>query len=63
MLEELKIGDPFLILARMTDQDVEYLASTPVRDMQAFNQTSVCEIVPYLPEIGKVDMCDPDLDW
>jgi hypothetical protein len=63
MLTTLKIGDPFLILALMTDKDVRSLVNAPMRDMQAFHRTAVNEIVPYLHEIGTVDLCDPDLDW
>ncbi len=62
-LVELGIGDPFLILALMTDRDVLRLRDESNLDMQAFNKTSVCEIVPHLAEIGKIDLCDPDLDW
>jgi len=59
----LKIGDPFLILALMTDKDVLMINSEPMKDMQLFNRTSVSEIVPYLDEVGPVDLCDPDLNW
>lgn len=63
MLETLRIGDPFMLLALMTDQDVVMLSQEKSLDIQAFRKTSVYEIVPYLEEIGEVDMCDPDLDW
>lgn len=62
-LQNLKIGNPFLLLALMTDVDVDRMYSAPTRDMNAFNQTSIHEIVPYLDEIGQVDMFDPDLNW
>jgi dGTP triphosphohydrolase len=62
-LSGLNIGDPFLLLALMTDKDVTMLAAEPMKDMRAFNRTAVSEIVPWLPEIGEVDLCSPDLDW
>ena len=62
-LNTLDIGDPFLILALMTDKDVIKLARTPVKDARTFNSTTVSEIAPFLEQIGKVDLCDPDLDW
>lgn len=66
VLEFLKmtsIGDPFLLLALMTDKDVIMVASEPMKDMQIFNRTAISEIVPYLQTIGKIDLCDPDLNW
>ncbi|MCR4322842.1 MAG: HD domain-containing protein [Candidatus Azambacteria bacterium] len=62
-LSTLNIGNPFLLLALMTDTDVVKIASRKVRGMQAFNLTSVSEIAPHLPAIGKIDLCDPDLEW
>lgn len=62
-IDGLKLGDPFLILALMTDKNVLRLHHTPMKDMATFNQTSVSEIVPHLNTIGKVDLCDPDLNW
>ena len=63
-LTMLDLADPFLLLALLTDDDVLYLASEKkMKDMQAFNRTSLAEIVPYLRDIGKIDLCDPDLDW
>lgn len=62
-LTTLKLGDPFMLLALMTDNEAIMLANEPMRDMRAFNRTSLSEIVPYLEEIGPVDLCDPDLDW
>jgi dGTPase len=62
-LVQLRIGDPYLLLALMTDKDVDLIAHATMRDMQVFNQTAVSEIVPYLEDIGPVDLCDPDLDW
>jgi dGTPase len=62
-LKMINIGDPFLLLALMTDKDVAALAAEPMKDMQAFDRTAVSEIAPYLEEIGPIDLCDPDLDW
>lgn len=63
-LEMLKLGDPFLLLALMTDEDVLRIRNwTGMKDMHLLNQTSVREIIPFLEEIGSVDMCDPKLDW
>jgi len=62
-LTMIDIGDPFLLLALMTDKDVATLAGTSMKDMQAFNQTAVSEIAPYLQKIGTIDLCDPDLNW
>ena len=62
-LTMLNIGDPFLLLALMTDKDVAMLASEPMKDMQAFNRTAISEITPYFTTIGKIDLCDPDLSW
>lgn len=62
-LTGLKLADPFMLLALMTDDDVMLLNSEPMKDMRAFNRTGLAEIVPYLGEIGEIDLCDPDLDW
>lgn len=59
-LDMIKIGDP---LALMTDKDAISLSRESMKDMQAFNRTAVSEIVPYLQRIGKIDLCDPGLDW
>ena len=63
LLTTLGIGYPFLLLTLMTDRDIILLNSESNLDMQAFNKTSVCEVVPHLGKIGKVDLCDPCLDW
>lgn len=62
-LKMIDIGDPVLLLALMTDKDVATLAAEPMKDIQAFNCTTVSEIAPYLQGIGTVDLCDPDLNW
>jgi len=59
----LNLGDPFLLLALLTDDDVIRLSQEPMKDMRAFNQTSLAEIVPHLQDIGTIDLCDPDLSW
>lgn len=62
-INNLNLGDPFLILSLMTDSDVINLWEKPMRSIDDFKQTAVWEIVPHLEQIGKVDMCNPDLDW
>ncbi len=62
-LTMLHVGDPFLMLALMTDKDADDLASKRMKDLPAFQRTAVAEIVPYLPKIGAVDLCDSDLSW
>ncbi len=62
-LRMINIGDSILLLALMTDKDVATLVAEPMKDMQAFNCTTVSEISPYLQEIGTVDLCDSMLDW
>ncbi len=62
-LEMIKIADPFLILALMTDHDARLIAEAPMKDINIFNQTAVSEITPYLQEIGTINLCDPNLDW
>ena len=62
-LEMLRLGDSFFLLALMTDKDVLMVAREKMRDLDLFNRTALSEIVPYLEAIGKVDLCDPDLDW
>lgn len=70
VLEFLKgngTGDPYLLLALMTDDDVAGLAEKKNRNAHHFKRTTVFEIVCRLPEIfrkhGKINLCDPDLDW
>lgn len=63
LLSILNVGDPFLLIALMTDTDIAKLASRRIKDMQSFNLTSVSESAPYLKKIGKIDFSDPDLDW
>jgi len=62
-LTMLSIGDPYLLLALMTDKDALLIANSVMSDQDLFNQTALCEISPHLEEIGKVDLCDPCLDW
>ena len=62
-LTMLDVGDPFLLLALMTDKDVAMVAAEPMKDMQVFNRTAVSEIAPSLRSIGKIDLCDPALEW
>lgn len=62
-LASLKVGDPFLLLALMTDKDAAAIAAEPMKDLQVFNRTAVSEIVPHLERIGPIDLCDPGLNW
>jgi len=62
-LRILNLADPFLLLALMRDRDVLLLAREPVKDMRTFNRTALAEMVPYLGDIGEIDLCDPDLNW
>lgn len=62
-LQQLDLCDPFLLLALMNDEEALMLAAEPMKDMRLFNRTGLSEIVPYLQEIGPIDLCDPNLDW
>lgn len=62
-LEMIKVGDPWLLMALMTDDDVRCIANETMKDMRKFNCTAVSEIVPHLDAIGKIDLCDPGLNW
>ncbi len=62
-LEMINIGDPFLLLALMTDKDVCEIAADRMPNIDAFNRTAISEIAPHLQKIGKIDLCDPGLNW
>lgn len=62
-LKMLKLADPFMLLALMTDDDVIELHQKRMRDITDLNGTALQEIIPYLEKIGTVDLCDPKLDW
>jgi dGTP triphosphohydrolase len=62
-LEMLGLGDPYLLLALMTDQEVTRVTSQTMRDANLFSQMGIGEIAPNLAAIGMVDLCDPGLDW
>lgn len=62
-LTKLGVGDPFLLLWLMTDEDVLYLSKQSMLDMSHLRRTALSEILPHLESIGKIDLCDPDLDW
>ncbi len=62
-LEQLRIGDPFMLLALMTDKDAAMIAGAAMKDMKLWNQTAISEITAHLERIGWVDLCDPDLSW
>lgn len=60
-LQMLNLGDPFLMLALMTDDDVELVTHSPMPNAETFASTSLAEIVEDLPT--GIDLCDPCLDW
>lgn len=60
---ELNLADPFLLMALMTDTDVLTMMNEKNPDFQGFRRTGVAEIMPYLKDIGCIDLCDPDLNW
>ena len=62
-LKMIDIGDPFLVLALMTDKDVYEIAYACMPNIDDFNLTSVSEITPHLQNIGEIDLCNPDLNW
>lgn len=62
-LGNLQIGDPYLLLALMTDHDVVALATQPMKDISVLHGMAIMEIIPHLESIGHIDLCDPDLDW
>lgn len=63
-INNMKFPDPFLILALMTDSDVLKIKNhTGIRDINLLKGTTIEEVLPHLNTIGKIDMCDPDLDW
>lgn len=56
-------GDPYMMLTLMTDDDIAFLASKAMISFEHFRQTAISEILPHLEAIGKIDLCDPDLNW
>ena len=56
-------GNPFLLLALMTDKDIVYLASQSKIDMEHFQQTAIFEMLPYLETVVGLDMYDACLNW
>lgn len=62
-LRATKLGDPFLLLALMTDRDVTFLAREPMKNVTHLECTALRELIPNLEEIGHVDLCNPCLDW
>lgn len=63
----LRLGDPFLLLALMTDHDVMYLSGERVPDMGHLRHTALWELLPHLGKISPpehpIDLCNPELDW
>jgi dGTPase len=62
-LEEFALGDPFLLFALMTDRDTIFLFNQRSRNIEHLQHTALKELLPYLEDIGEVDLCDPDLSW
>ena len=62
-LQLLGLGDPFLLLALLTDREVETIAAATMKDANLFRHLGISEITPYLENIGAVDLCDSDLNW
>ncbi|MDB5266473.1 MAG: hypothetical protein JWN89_288 [Parcubacteria group bacterium] len=62
-LTQLKIGDPFLMFALMTDQDVIRLARNPSRNITHLRDTALGERLDYLGEYSHLDICNPYLNW
>lgn len=62
-LTMLKLGDPHLLLALMTDKDMADIMAQPMRDVSVFNRTAASVIVPHLDKLGPIDLCDPNLNW
>lgn len=62
-LRQLKIADPFLMMTLMTDIDVINLATTKMKNLEHLQNTALNEFLRHHDKIGKVDLCDPDLNW
>lgn len=61
-LEGLDMGDPCLLLALMTDSDVERLSSIKVLDFNHVKNTALGEILDSIKDKG-IDPCNLDLSW
>ncbi len=59
------IANPFVMLALMTDRDVESLADQRMKNFTHLKETAIGELLPQLQKqtITLDDLCDPDLDW
>ena len=66
-LREINIGDPFLLLALMTDNDVLELAKVQVPNYEHLKDSALGELIPYMetisPPNNPIDLCNPYLDW
>lgn len=62
-LQSSKIGDPFLLFALLTDQDVIRLAKKPTLDVSHLKETAIGERLEFLSTLGELDLCNPHLDW
>ncbi|MBX4200216.1 HD domain-containing protein [Candidatus Parcubacteria bacterium] len=62
-LGKLEIGNPYLLLALMTDEDVAFLNSNRSKNVTLLQHTALRERLPYIEDLGDIDLCNPDLDW
>ena len=62
-LTETGIANPFLMFALMTDDDVNMLFKETTKNFEHLQHTALRERLEFLPEVGEIDLCDPDLDW
>ena len=60
-LESVRQGDPWLLLALMTDDDVVSLRRETLLDVGHLRRTSVGEMLEWLPK--DIDWTKPDLGW
>jgi dGTP triphosphohydrolase len=60
-LIRMDVGDPFLILSLMTDDEVRHLHHQDMINVKDFSQLGIWEGIPYIPR--GVDMCNPALEW
>jgi dGTPase len=62
-LQSLNIGNPFLLFALLTDQDVIKLAKKPTLDVTHLKETAIGERLEFLATLKDLDLCNPHLDW
>lgn len=62
-LAGLGIGDKYLLFSLLTDRDVQFLHEQKSKNFEHLRNTALGERLPYLDRLGKIDLCDPYLDW